>query len=145
MGVFSPHRHSLMPKLVRNIASVLVLIHMMGGCCLHHAHAEQTSHCDVAAAREDDCDHPSSDCLHVAECCEHSHHGERRECEEESCRFIPGRLRADNEVTVIPARVVFVRDDVSPLLSAGYSRAGDIIFRGAPPVPLHVLKQSFLL
>jgi hypothetical protein len=69
-----------------------------------------------------------------------------RECDEETCCFIPGRLRADEFVTAIAPRVVFAAEALvlsSP--AAGYSHADDIVCRGVLPVPLHVLKQSFLL
>ena len=78
--------HTLMHRFVHNVALSAVLLHIAGGCCWHHAHAEPSACREVAIPDCGGCghDHHASHEHDPAEPCEHHEHA----CDTGQCVFV---------------------------------------------------------
>ena len=134
-----------MPQIVRLIALVLVITHMTGGCCLHHAHAEE----GVTSGKfplGDCCDHHDPLPEDGRESGEHSHHGGDGACHEGDCIFYSGRSRSDDRLASSDTPIVLFAETLAPDVGVDAAhRELTPTARGIPPAPLFVLHQAFLL
>ncbi len=143
---FHETRHSLMPSMVRNTAFVLVLIHMVGGCCLHHAHADCTIGSHGLLATDSGCEHAALDIRCQDDCGEHSGHDQHPQCDEGACDFIHDRLLGDDiPLAVATLEVLSAEELRRPLPAVAWKGVEPFMPHGVPPVLLHILKQAFLL
>ncbi|MCA9146444.1 MAG: hypothetical protein H6823_24200 [Planctomycetaceae bacterium] len=78
------------------LTTLLLLIHMGFGCCFHHAHACDSSGCELKETHAGDCDghdhpfasvvlHVTSSALTLSDCHEERH---SHECSGEDCKFV---------------------------------------------------------
>ena len=127
-----------MHRVVRSLALVSVLVHMVCGCCSHHAHAQSPDCCRQSA-------HAPDLCLGA----EHDEHGPEP-CSDEraECVFVVPKSGAAAGLSVFAT--------VQPTVTAGslcravFSEA-DVRRHGprriglGPPVRAHLLNQVLLL
>jgi len=141
-----------MHGLLHKLALGLVLLHILGGCCYHHAHAATPDCC--REGHHDEADH------HAPAHQEPAHHGrgepccptdgrapEREGCDESQCVFVVpetgraarllGPLCAEAALSAPPA----VIPDGSPI--AARSRPPSTF--GEPPGRLHLIFQVLLM
>jgi hypothetical protein len=130
-----------MSKLLRLLTATVLTVHLMMGCCLHHAHACESMNGALpewaSSSHGIHCDHlPGSD----------SDHSGPHKCQGEKCSFIPLNLNTCQPPTqplegfVLPliGHVVSLK---GILAEQHFSTAG----RLPPPLRLHLTKQVLLI
>ena len=130
-------------RVVRSFAICAVLVHMVFGCCWHHAHAYETHLGEKASLVETPCGcdrhgHESS-----GQPYKHgSHHGG---CDGAQCVF----TRAESGQTAqgsIQAHCLPLMCVVpGPAAVNGIGAGISALHHSGPPIPLHLLNQALLL
>ncbi len=135
-----------MPTIVRLIALALVITHTTGGCCLHHAHAEEGVTSGKALLGDNCGGHHRPLSEGGRDTGEHSHHGDDSPCDEGDCTFYPGRLRSDDRLASSDTPIMLLAETLAPALGVDAAhRELNPTARGIPPAPLFVLHQALLL
>jgi hypothetical protein len=136
-----------MANWCRILTAALFVVHLMVGCCAHHAHACHSDHSSSPAQNEATAHDP---CAGASGCVKgHAPHG-LHGCQEVTCSFIhsANRFLADRSSFQIDqtSAVPLVEEDASLL---GVSCTGQFFSASSdgliPPVPLHLLHQIFLI
>jgi hypothetical protein len=139
---------TFMHRLVHSLAMVTMLLHMMWGCCWHHAHAECSAHDGQAAIVEG---HLSLDLHEHNGCAGHDAaklHGHYHGCKTGSCTFFIPQVRSQEPVvpdSPCPANAVVAtalsadRSSMTPHIDADSLGGLD------PQHRPHLLNQVFLL
>jgi len=149
MTVSTALRHGTrMHRFLFILGCTVVLLHALGGCCWHHAHAE-------CVACQDDPPKASSCCYH------HSHDeddhrgsgGEQREqehdrgCDTGSCDFVVPERETLVELGPDCVTALTAADTGTACLPTGFTgRSLELqLTRSSPPLRLYVLHQTLLL
>ena len=129
-----------MAGLCRVLIAATLVIHLLVGCCSHHAHA-----CD-----NKDCPSPThSDATHDGQCSDsgsdHSHHGPQ-DCEGTKCSFVsPSRSVSDSFVLPLQPFFAAMLDNQLPQVGAGREHYSLASGRLQLPVRLHLAYQVLLI
>jgi hypothetical protein len=129
-----------MARLCRILIAATLVVHLMVGCCSHHAHASDDRDCPRPPHRDRAPDGP---CLGHAP--DHAHHGPQ-DCQGEKCSFVsPHRVMSESLVQPFQAFFVALSDDHLPLAGFGPGRPSLASGRLLLPVRLHPANQVLLL
>lgn len=127
MGEFKSE--TFMFRIIHAITMLAVLVHMLVGCCLHHAHAEETATCSEASHGDLNCCHEQEvvedrhfasqfcqkDCIDSRDCCfVNGHQHGHRQCNEDDCVFIAEDPPAELAFSLAGIFPVFSLADVEP-------------------------------
>jgi hypothetical protein len=132
-----------MAGLVRILTAVMFTAHILLGCCLHHAHAENVKNCPIS-----DRDNPSA----KSQChdshgndSDHSQHGSR-ECQSSKCAAISMSRSAGNSFAQ-PAQTFVASPMTNPCPVIGviskqcFLASGELLL----PIRLHLANQVLLI
>jgi hypothetical protein len=132
-----------MSKLLRILTAAVLTVHLTMGCCLHHAHACESTNCTLpataASSHDSHChDSPSNDS-------DHSKHGPQK-CKGEKCSFVPPSLTASHSLTQ-PLQgfvITLIEETTSP---KGIVAEQNFFATGRLPLPLrlHLANQVLLI
>ena len=128
---------SCMSRLVRILTAVVLAVHLMVGCCWHHAHACESMG-DVQPAHGQCPDSPDSGA-------DHSHHGPHN-CQGNPCSFVLSSSTISNSFAqASPTGFILLLNDQHPLV--GIDSEQHFFSTGWIPLPvrLHLAHQVMLI
>jgi hypothetical protein len=132
-----------MHRIVHSLAACVVLLHILGGCCWHHAHAESTGCCEHSShpAEANDLAEGDQDCTGQG-----SHHS-KDGCHEAGCVFVAPELRG---VVIVVRSVQGLSGPCPDVFAAastisGRDPLGVPPSGSGPPLRLHLLNQVLLV
>ena len=129
-----------MAKLCRIVTAAILVVHLIVGCCAHHAHACD-GHGHSPSARGDAtsggrCPESGGD---------HSRHGPK-DCQGAKCSFVsPSRTVSDSFVPPLQASCARLLDDPASPLGVGSEQHSRATGRLLLPVRLHLANQVLLI
>jgi hypothetical protein len=140
-------RETTMKRLVHNLALSALLLHMLGGCCLHHAHAECHGECGESepepACCECEAHHRGDHVSHDAGPVPQHQHG----CQVGMCDFVVPAAgntnlpRGDSTAAFLSVNL----GSHGGASAAPTSRNDGFLDDLAPPCRVHLMKQVLLL
>jgi hypothetical protein len=126
-------------------ALFLSLLHLVGGCWLHHAHAEHHGGCHDQTQLASGCSHVPEGCLHQVGC-HHADPAPESSHQPRPCAFVRGGWRW------LPSRdsgkIGPIAGDVRPPCPREFMPGVELAACGLAvlrPVPLHLWQQVWLL
>jgi hypothetical protein len=126
-----------MPRLFRIVTAVVFAVHLVVGCCWHHAHACENND-DVQPAHGQCANNPDSG----TDLANHGPH----DCQRGKCSFVFSTSPVSNSFAQpFHTSVTLLLDDQHPLFGAG---SGQHFFTTGwllPPVRLHLANQVMLI
>jgi hypothetical protein len=133
-----------MAGLCRILIAATLVVHLMVGCCAHHAHGCDGMDCSSPAH-----DHATPDGQCPENGCDHSHHGATN-CQGERCTFLSPTVSASQAVSdslTLSFQTVFMAlpDDQLPLVGCGPEQLSLASGRLLLPVRLHLANQVLLI
>lgn len=124
-----------MARIWRIVTAAFLVVHLMVGCCAHHAHACEDAHAADSASH----DEGSGDET------DHSHH-EPTDCRGASCSFVFTSNHAAVQLLVQTYHTVAVlHDDVPASVNSSNSQRFFLIGLLPLPVRLHLANQVLLI
>lgn len=139
---------AFMHRAVAILALTSVLLHIMGGCCSHHAHAESPACCRESAqvASRYPCgahhEHPPEPCR------DEHHQGHRSRCEGGHCVFVVPESGTTVDLPAAGRFETAVAQGSSVFPQSSQAAICEFVARNTgldPPVPPHLLNQVLLL
>jgi hypothetical protein len=133
-----------MASLCRIVVAATLVVHLIVGCCAHHAHACDTRDClspaDRAATQDGQCHESGGD---------HSHHGPR-DCQGDKCSFLarsvsPNRAVSESRTLSFQTCFAALPDDRLPRVGFGPEQLSLASGRLLLPVPLHLANHVLLI
>jgi hypothetical protein len=135
-----------MGEFYRILTAAMLAVHLMVGCCWHHAHACDAKDCSSRAHH--DASHDRGQCPESGD--GHSHHGPQN-CQGERCSYLAPTISLNQTVSnslTLSFQTVFVAlpDDRLPLVGFGPDRQFSLTSgRLLLPVRLHLANQVLLI
>jgi hypothetical protein len=132
-----------MAALGRIVSAAIVVVHLMAGCCAHHAHA-----CDCEGQQPTKVGAHCTDMQHH-DCCggvaDHPHHSQHA-CKGGTCSVVlPSRPAGTSLEKALHAVVVVLPNDLSSVLGSESERHALPTGRLLLPVRLHLANQVLLI
>jgi hypothetical protein len=135
-----------MGEFYRILTAAMLAIHLMVGCCWHHAHAGDNKDCSSPA--RNDASHDGDQCPESGD--GHSHHGPQN-CQGERCSFLAPAVSPNQAVggsLTLSFQTVFMAlpDDQLPLVGFGPEQQLSLASgRLLLAVRLHLANQVLLI
>jgi hypothetical protein len=132
-----------MYRLLRILTAVVMMAHLVMGCCLHHAHACENMKCTNPTRETASLEIQCSTNVHDGS--SHAGHGVQK-CQGEKCSFIPSSPTAGSFVMQpFQGLVLSIIDESFALTCSFAEQKFSATGRLLPPVRLHLANQVLLI
>ena len=129
-----------MAVLGRILIAATLVVHLMVGCCSHHAHGCDGKDCPLPAHGDVT---PDGQCPEGGD--DHSHHGQH-DCQGAKCFFVsPSRTVNDSSIQPFQASVAVLLNELPSLVNLNTEQYSLASGRLLLPVRLHLANQVLLI